>query len=190
MRISPSFLNPAAHPRQERTEGGSDAPFVDATRASGPMRARLRRVDGQVEHGEQPGRVVLEQQLALVQVGDRSASARPSPAPSSERLESSRPNRRSASSAAPRECPARDRRPRSGSAARRAAPEPDFAAARAVADRIFDEVADRLREQLAMAEQRHGRGRALELERGAAPPRRPGRTFRQARRRARRRRTS
>ena len=47
--------------------------------------------------------------------------------------------------------------------------DPDLAAVRAVADRILDEVADRLRKQLAVAEQRYRRaGGSCRIQRGAA----------------------
>ena len=108
-----------------------------------------------------------------------SASARPSPAPSSERLESSRPKRRRAS---PRTL-GRDAGPAVGDLDPdlllvRLHADPDLAARRAVADRILDQVADRLGEQLAMAEERDRRGRAVIFERGAPLPRRAARTFR------------
>ena len=119
-----------------------------------------------------------------------SASARPRPAPSS-----SGSNRGGRSAAAPRRearsgCRGRGRRPRSGSASPApATADSDFAACRSVADGILDEIADRLGEQLAMAEQRHWARRRSYSNLGAGFFRERARTSRRARPRARRGRT-
>src|SRR6185312_14114077 len=144
---------------------------------------------GQFERGHQPRLIVVEQQLALVEVGDRLGkgeaeagpfvgAARIQPPESAKRLFA--PVERDAWSAI------RDLKADLFVAG--AHSNVDLAALRrAVADRVFDQVAERLGKQLAMTEKRHRPAWPSEAKRRARP--RPDRTFRQVRRRARSRRT-
>ena len=137
-----------------------------------------------------PGRLSSRMSSPSCRWAIASASARPRPAPSAERLEFQ------AAEAPPRFAPelARDSRAAIGDLdpdllAGPSTRDPDVAALRAVADGILDEVADRLREQLAMAEQRHRPGRRIISRSPRRLLRRAARTFRRARRRVRRGRT-
>ena len=115
--------------------------------------ASLFGVDGKFEDRDQSGAIVFEHQLAIVQMGDGFGERE------TETGTFVGPARIEATKAAARLIASFDRDTWTAvghfdADETFAWPDanPDFSAARAIADRVFDEVADRLCKQLAMAE--------------------------------------
>ena len=79
--------NALRHHRPFELAGRPIAPNEPSNLGAGRQRLLVVARQGQLEHGDQPGTIILQLELAAVQMGDRRASARPSPAPPSERLE-------------------------------------------------------------------------------------------------------
>src|SRR6185503_11703008 len=141
----------------------------DWTQLRGRSARRLWRVDGKLQRGQQAGLIVVQPKLAIVQVGDGFDECEPEAGAlvGAARVETAE--------ALPRLLPPVERD--SGAAVShfdpdlllsRPHPHIDLAAARRVADRILDKVADRLRKQLAVAVKRYRPRGRLVVERGAA----------------------
>src|SRR6476619_5072177 len=125
-------------------------------------------MNGQVQSGQQAGAIVVKAELALMEVGNgpgqRETEAGPLVGPA--RIE--------AAEAAQRLLPAVERYARSAIADLDSNPfvsaldaDIDLPAVGAVTDRVFEEVAERLREKLPMSEQGRRPVRLLELQRCA-----------------------